>query len=52
MRVLFLAKAEKDRAKLVQIELSYKTSGRVAKVDAGANVMIKIVFIEVAHQLL
>lgn len=32
MRVLFLAEAEKDRAKLVQIEkVSYMASGRVAK---------------------
>lgn len=32
MRVLFLAKAEKDRAKVVQIgKVSYTASGRVAK---------------------
>ena len=51
MRVLFLAKAEKDSAKVVQIEkVSYMSSSQRNEVDA--DVVIKMVFIDMAYQIL
>lgn len=54
MRVLFWAKAEKDSAKVVQIEkVSYMAmSSSSQRNEVDADVVIKMVFIDMAYQIL